>query len=74
MKDDSIVFFQYVRRSDVARYIAAGWVICQLGTPCHHDDYSVIMEWDQLGEPPAMDAGAICDYLESAGNDWPSED
>jgi hypothetical protein len=73
MQDYSIVFFQYVRRSDVARYLAAGWVVCQINSVCHHQDYAVEMEWDQPGEPPAMDVGPVGDDMAGAGHDWPRE-
>jgi hypothetical protein len=55
MQDDSIVFFKYVRRDDVPRYLEAGWIVCQITSVCHHDFYAVAMEWAQPGEPPAMD-------------------
>jgi hypothetical protein len=55
MEVDEIVFFKYVRRDDVPRYLAAGWTVCQINSVSHHEIYAVAMEWAQPGAPPAMD-------------------
>ena len=54
MNDGAIMFFKYVKRADVPRYLEAGWIMAQIGVPCHHDAYSVILEWTGIGEPPGM--------------------
>ena len=54
MNDGAIMFFKYVKRADVPRYLEAGWIMAQVGVPCHHDDYACILEWTGIGEPPDM--------------------
>jgi hypothetical protein len=55
LPEGDVLFFKYVRREDVPRYLAAGWIVCQISSVCHHSVYAVEMEWAQPGEPPAMD-------------------
>jgi hypothetical protein len=55
MEVDEIVFFKYVRRADVPRFLAAGWTVCQISSISHHEIYAVLLEWAKPGEPPAMD-------------------
>ena len=69
LQGGEIVHFKYVKRADVRRYLDAGWIVCQVLRPCHHDDYAVIMEWDKGGEPPEMDSGRQGSDVAGAGND-----
>lgn len=69
MKDGDVLFFKYVKRADVPRYLEAGWVLAQVGVPCHHDDYACILEWTGVSEPPDMDERRASPDLASAGDD-----
>lgn len=49
-------WFRYIKHSDVTVLEAAGWRVCELAGPYHHDAYSTIMEWTGPGEPPNGDS------------------
>ena len=67
--NDGFMFFKFVKTENVLRYLAAGWVVCQINKPTHHEAHGFIMEWDQLGEPPDMDERRASPDVASAGDD-----
>ena len=73
LQGGEIVHFKYVKRADVRRYLDAGWIVCQVLRPCHHDDYAVIMEWSKPEPMPDMEAGRPGSNVEGAGDDRPSD-
>ncbi len=73
MKDGDVLFFKYVKRADVPRYLEAGWIVVQVGKPCHHDFYACILEWTGPGEPPDMGEGRSDPDMESGGHDRPGD-